>query len=166
MWPALISSGEGWVPCEIQAAKPPCLTVAPRGPSAGTSAGLTASNDGVAFIGEGKPVSKGNWLRTGKAEATLSHIGFPGCAIRASGTHWSISVTHRFLRRGKILKGFWLPTRLTDVRVSRYTPVAVTVSTVISMSIAGRICRPKRRTLDKAAARPSPHRRNPTTWIL
>jgi len=51
----------------------------------------------------GQTSSKGNWLRTGKAEAAPSHIGFAGCASRASGAHWSVSVTHRFLRRGKIL---------------------------------------------------------------
>jgi hypothetical protein len=33
----------------------------------------------------GQTSSKGNWLRTGKAEAALSHIGFAGCASRASG---------------------------------------------------------------------------------
>ena len=48
----------------------------------------------------GQTSSKGNWLRTGKAEAALSNIGFAGCAKRASGDHWSVSVTHRFLRRG------------------------------------------------------------------
>jgi hypothetical protein len=46
--------------------------------------------------------SKGNWLRTGKAEAALSHIGFAGCASRACAAHSSVSVTHRFLRRGYI----------------------------------------------------------------
>jgi len=33
--------------------------------------------------------SKGNWLRTGKAEAALSHIGFAGCSGRASGARWT-----------------------------------------------------------------------------
>ncbi len=47
----------------------------------------------------GQTSSKGNWLRTGKPEAALSNIGFAGCASRASA-HWSVSVTHRFLRRG------------------------------------------------------------------
>jgi hypothetical protein len=41
--------------------------------------------DGVAFTGEGKLSSKGNGLRTGKAEAALSHLGFAGRASRASG---------------------------------------------------------------------------------
>src|SRR5450755_3740052 len=56
----------------------------------------------AAVYRRGQTSSKGNWLRTGKAEAALSHIGFAGCASRASGAHWSVSVTHRFLRRGKI----------------------------------------------------------------
>src|SRR4051794_11331773 len=56
--------------------------------------------NGVSFTGEGKTSSKGNWLRTEKAEAALSHIGVAGCASRVSGAHCSVSVTHRFLRRG------------------------------------------------------------------
>ena len=48
----------------------------------------------------GQTGSKGNWLRTQNAEAALSRIGFAGCASRARGRHWSVSVTHRFLRRG------------------------------------------------------------------
>jgi hypothetical protein len=52
----------------------------------------------------GQTGSKGNWLRTQNAEAALSRIGFPGCASRARGRHWSVSVTHRFLRRGCFLE--------------------------------------------------------------
>jgi hypothetical protein len=59
----------------------------------------------VTFTPRQATSSKGNWLRTGKAEAALSHIGFAGCASRASGAHWSVSVTHRFLRRGLFLGG-------------------------------------------------------------
>ena len=81
-----------------------------------TEAGGCAINEpirkGVAGVGErppdkrrsvyrrGQTSTKCNWLRTGKAEAALSHIGFAGCAGRASGARWSVSVTHRFLRRG------------------------------------------------------------------
>ena len=36
-----------------------------------------------------------------QGNAALSHIGFAGCASRVSGAHWSVSVTRRFLRRGK-----------------------------------------------------------------
>ena len=61
---------------------------------------VPASN-GVAFTGEGKLVRKATGYEQEKAEAALSHIGFAGCASRASGAHWSVSVTHRFLRRGK-----------------------------------------------------------------
>ena len=55
--------------------------------------------------------SKGNWLRTGKAEAALSHIGFAGCASRASGAHWSVSVTQKFLRQGRLLNCFHIEGR-------------------------------------------------------
>jgi len=30
-----------------------------------------------------------------------SHIMFAGCKSRACGAYWSVSVTHRFLGRGK-----------------------------------------------------------------
>jgi hypothetical protein len=49
----------------------------------------------------GQTGSKGNWLRTQNAEAALSRMGFAGCASRARSRHWSVSVNHRFLRRGK-----------------------------------------------------------------
>jgi hypothetical protein len=52
---------------------------------------LNPKIDGVAFTGEGKLISKGNWLRRGKAEAAPSHIGFAGCTSRASGAHWNFS---------------------------------------------------------------------------
>ena len=74
----------------------------PHGP--GTLQALTESRilpDGVAFTGEFKLVRKATGYEQEKAEAALSHIGFAGCASRASGAHWSVSVTHRFLRRGK-----------------------------------------------------------------
>ncbi len=48
----------------------------------------------------GQTGSKGNWLRTENAKATLSRIGFAGCASRTRGGHSSVSVTHRFFRRG------------------------------------------------------------------
>src|SRR5262249_34490514 len=54
----------------------------------------------TAFTGEGKLVQKATGYEQGKAEAALSHIGFAGYATRASGAHWSVPVTHRFLRRG------------------------------------------------------------------
>jgi hypothetical protein len=57
--------------------------------------------DGVAFTGEGKLVRKATGYEQEKAEAALSHIAFAGCASRPSGAHWSVSVTHRFLRRGR-----------------------------------------------------------------
>src|ERR1700722_10517834 len=59
----------------------------------------------VTFTPRQATSSKGTWLRTGKAEAALSHIGFAGCASRASGARRSVSVTHRFLRRGLFLGG-------------------------------------------------------------
>lgn len=46
-------------------------------------------------------VPKGNWLRPEKAEPALTRIEFAGWGIRAPGRHWSVSITHRFLRRGK-----------------------------------------------------------------
>ena len=79
---------------------------------------MPASN-GVAFTGEGKLVRKATGYEQEKAEAALSHIGFAGCASRASGAHWSVSVTHRFLRRGLILSLPKLnvsPTSSSDVR--------------------------------------------------
>ena len=39
----------------------------------------------VAFTGEGKLVRKATGYEQEKAEAALSHIGFAGCASRASG---------------------------------------------------------------------------------
>jgi hypothetical protein len=50
--------------------------------------------DGIAFSGEGKLVRKATGYEQEKAEAALSHIGFAGCASRASARHSSISVTH------------------------------------------------------------------------
>ncbi len=51
------------------------------------------------------------WRATGyelqNPEAALSRIGFAGCASRARGRHWSVSVTHRFLRRGFFLGDFF-----------------------------------------------------------
>jgi hypothetical protein len=54
----------------------------------------------VAFTGEGKLVRKATGFERQEAEAALSRIGFADCANRASGRHWSVSVTHRFLLRG------------------------------------------------------------------
>src|ERR1043166_7487941 len=56
--------------------------------------------DGVAFTREGNLVRKATGYEQEKAETALSPLGFAGGASRASGAHWSVSVTHRFLRRG------------------------------------------------------------------
>src|SRR3954454_8237817 len=48
--------------------------------------------DVVAFTGGGKLVRKATGYEQQKAEAALSRIGFTGCASRASGRHWSVSV--------------------------------------------------------------------------
>ena len=58
--------------------------------------------NGVVFARQGKLVRKATGYEQEKAEAAPSHTGFAGCASQASGAHWSVSVTHRFLRRGKI----------------------------------------------------------------
>lgn len=58
--------------------------------------------DGVPFTGEAKLVQKATGHEQDKAEAALSHIAFAGCANRTSGVYWSVSVTHRFLGRGKV----------------------------------------------------------------
>src|ERR1022692_4857177 len=60
---------------------------------------MTPAN-GVAFTGEGKLVRRATGYELQTAEAALSRIGFAGCASRARGRHWSVSATHRFLRRG------------------------------------------------------------------
>src|SRR4051794_25707905 len=60
----------------------------------------------VAFTGEAKLVGKAIGYEQEKAEAPLSSIGFAGCASRAfRRAHWSVSVTHRFLRRGFFCPG-------------------------------------------------------------
>jgi hypothetical protein len=41
--------------------------------------------NGVAFTGEGKLVREATGYEQEKAQAALSHIGFAGCASRASG---------------------------------------------------------------------------------
>src|SRR3954454_19633679 len=62
--------------------------------------------DVVAFTGGGKLVRKATGYEQQKAEAALSRIGFTGCASRASGRHWSVSVdpqispTRRIFRLG------------------------------------------------------------------
>ena len=46
--------------------------------------------NGIAFTGEGKLVREATGYDQQQAEAALSHIGFAGCASRASGRHWSV----------------------------------------------------------------------------
>jgi hypothetical protein len=64
---------------------------------------LTRAN-GVAFTGECKLWFERQLATNWKAEAALSDIGFAGRASRVSGAHWSVRVTHRFLRRGTFVK--------------------------------------------------------------
>src|SRR3954467_11896384 len=65
--------------------------------------------DVVAFTGGGKLVRKATGYEQQKAEAALSRIGFTGCASRASGRHWSVSVDPQISPTRQKLKDCCLP---------------------------------------------------------
>jgi hypothetical protein len=64
---------------------------------------VSIRKNGVAFTGEGKLVRRATGDELQNAEAALSRIGFAGCASRARGRHWSVSVTPDFSDEAKII---------------------------------------------------------------
>ena len=83
-----------------------------------TSDGLSPRSDGVALTGEGKLVRKATGYRKSRSRAIPHRVR--GLREPSFGAHWSVSVTHRFLRRGLKQEGVKIDAKRMDEPYGRF----------------------------------------------